>query len=170
MTEHEKQEVPEAEVQVPAESPREQFERERMTRRQALRKFGMTTGMAVFAMFSVDDLAHLVGNAMQQRSKDNKVVKQIAQELQQAGVALASPSGQPPLPGGCDSNATGATKDACCDGTSVGAWCHAYGDAYDCKKCVNGVYGSGGWCYGYAGGDTGNFTTAIGNCSQTFPK
>jgi hypothetical protein len=50
----------------------------------------MTASMAAFAMFSVDDLAHIVGKAMEQRAGDNKVVTQIAQEFQQAGIALAS--------------------------------------------------------------------------------
>jgi hypothetical protein len=43
------------------ETAKEKFERERLTRRQALKRFGMTAGMAAFAMFSVDDLAHIVG-------------------------------------------------------------------------------------------------------------
>ena len=45
--------------------------------------------MATFALFSVDDLARMVGKAMQQRAADNKVVEQIAQEFREAGVVLA---------------------------------------------------------------------------------
>lgn len=43
----------------------EQFERERLSRRQALCKFGVTTGIVMSAMLSLDDLAH----AMQQRTR-----------------------------------------------------------------------------------------------------
>lgn len=43
----------------------EQFERERLSRRQALRKFGVTTGMVMSAALSLDDFAH----AMQQRTR-----------------------------------------------------------------------------------------------------
>lgn len=73
-----------------AETAQEKFERERLTRRQALKKFGMTSAMAAFALFSVDDLAHMVGKAMQQRAGDNKVAAQVAQEFQQAGIAFAT--------------------------------------------------------------------------------
>ena len=71
------------------ETAKEKFERERLTRRQALKKFGMTSAMAAFALFSVDDLARMVGKTMQQRAGDNKVAEQIAQEFQQAGVVMA---------------------------------------------------------------------------------
>lgn len=73
----------------PVETERERFERERLSRRQALKRFGMTSAMATFALFSVDDLARMVGKAMQQRAGDNKVVEQVAQEFQNAGVAMA---------------------------------------------------------------------------------
>ena len=75
------------------ETAKEKFERERLSRRQALKKFGITSAMATFALFSVDDLARMVGKAMQQRAADNKVAEQIAQEFQQAGIALATTSG-----------------------------------------------------------------------------
>jgi len=74
------------------ETAKEKFERERLSRRQALKKFGMTSAMATFALFSVDDLARMVGKAMQQRAGDNKVAGQIAREFQQAGIALADGS------------------------------------------------------------------------------
>jgi len=83
----------------PPETAKEKFERERLSRRQALKRFGMTSAMATFAMFSVDDLARMVGKAMQQRAGDNKIAAQLAQEFQNAGAAFAdgtsgmSPSG-----------------------------------------------------------------------------
>ncbi len=76
-------------AQAPVETERECFERERLSRRQALKRFGMTSAMATFALFSVDDLARMVGKAMQQRAGDNKVAAQVAQEFQNAGVAMA---------------------------------------------------------------------------------
>lgn len=73
-----------------AETALEKFEREQLSRRQALKRFGMTSAMATFALFNVDDLARMVGKAMQQRAGDNKVVEQVAKEFQQAGIALAA--------------------------------------------------------------------------------
>lgn len=82
------------------ETDSEKFERERLTRRQALKRFGMTSAMTAFALFSVDDLAHMVGQAMQQQAGDSKIALQIAKEFQTAGVAFAGggPSGR----SGCD--------------------------------------------------------------------
>ena len=90
MPENEIQNMQAPEVASVPETKAQKFERERLTRRQALRKMGMTTAMATFAMFSVDDLARMVGNVIKQRSGDSQVTKQIAVELQQAGVTLAS--------------------------------------------------------------------------------
>jgi hypothetical protein len=76
------------------ETAKEKFERERLTRRQALKKFGMTSAMAAFALFSVDDLAHMVGKAIEQKAGDSQVATQVAKEFQSAGIALADgPSG-----------------------------------------------------------------------------
>ena len=85
--------MPENEIILSDDAPetaKEKFERERLSRRQALKRFGMTSAMATFAMFSVDDLARMVGKAMQQRAGDSKIAGQIAREFQSAGVALAS--------------------------------------------------------------------------------
>ena len=102
---------------------KEKFERERLSRRQALKRLGMTSAMATFALFSVDDLARMVGKAMQQRAGDNKVAAQIAKEFQQAGVVLAWgdtgstcwASGQSFNCAGC--GAGGATQGTCCSHT-----------------------------------------------------
>jgi len=81
------------------ETAKEKFERERLSRRQALKRLGMTSAMATLGLFSVDDLARMVGRAMQQRAGDNKIAAQLAQEFQNAGAAFAdgtsgmSPSG-----------------------------------------------------------------------------
>ena len=105
----------ESHEQTMPETAKEKFERERLTRRQALKRFGMTSAMTVFALFSVDDLAHMVGNAMQQQARDNKIAGQIAQEFQQAGVAFA-------------------------DGGSIGSGCLQYqcnGASVSCQHCAN---------------------------------
>lgn len=96
------------------ETAKEKFERERLSRRQALKRLGMTSAMATFALFSVDDLARMVGKAMQQRAGDNKVAAQLAKEFQQAGIALAGG------PANCYGCCTGSTGDPticqdCCD-------------------------------------------------------
>lgn len=90
------------------ETAQERFERERLARRRALKKIGLTSAMATFALFSVDDLARIVGKAMREQAGNNQVALQIAQEFQAAGIAFAgtspgSPSGGPcVLPDGCD--------------------------------------------------------------------
>jgi len=130
-------------IQAPVEIDKQRFERERLTRRQALRKFGITAGMATFAMFSVDDLARMVGRAMQQRAGDNKIAGQIALEFQQAGIAMAAP----PLPS-CTPN------DA---GVSVAGYCLAehrptpstYPSPSVCIACCGGVFRN--YCKGKSG-------------------
>ena len=121
------------EVRAVAETAQDKFERERLSRRQALKRFGMTSAMATFALFSVDDLARMVGKAMQQRAGDNKVAEQVAKEFQQSGMAFAKPPNRPPLPSGCS-------------GDQVGNWCLGYSTTQDCVNCCDGVYGSGGMC------------------------
>lgn len=96
-----------------------EFERGRVSRRQALKKLGMTSAMAAFALFSVDDLARMVGKAMQQRAADNKVVEQVAKEFQQAGIALAYDPNGP------------------CSGCVSGGTC-VPGTYQKCEKCCSG--------------------------------
>lgn len=91
-------------------SRRERFEQERMTRRAALRRIGMTSGLVVFSLLTVDDLARLAAEKL----KDNKATEQIgtslAKEFQGAGVAFAttigngseSSGGVPPCNNNCD--------------------------------------------------------------------
>lgn len=70
-------------------------EADKMTRRAALAKVGMRTGMAIFAAFSIDDLARKTAQVLSQQSQDNAVVDKVARELHGAGVAFASSSGRP---------------------------------------------------------------------------
>ena len=71
------------------ETKLQKFEREQLTRRQALRKFGFGAGMAALALLSTDDLAHMVGKRMAQIAGDNKIANTVAKELENAGVARA---------------------------------------------------------------------------------
>jgi hypothetical protein len=98
------------------ETAKEKFERERLSRRQALKRLGMTSAMATFALFSVDDLARMVGKAMQQRAADNKVAAQVAQEFQNAGIVMANGASG----AYCQSN---YNCGACPDSTSLGQCC-----------------------------------------------
>lgn len=125
--------------------------------------------MATFALFSVDDLARMVGKAMQQRAGDNKVVEQIAKEFQQAGIALAGGNGTGKNPGpvgsACDSQGDSlpvAQRGPCCTPEAVGTWCSSYPDYAECATCVNDVYGPNGYCNTYnngAGNQGGKATT-----------
>ena len=72
------------------ETAKQKFERERLTRRQALKKFGMTSAMATFALFSVDDLARMVGGAMERQARNSKIAAQVAQEFQHSGIAVGA--------------------------------------------------------------------------------
>lgn len=111
------------------ETPKEKFERERLSRRQALKKLGITSAMATFALFSVDDLARMVGKAMEQRARDNKVVEQVAKEFQHAGIALAD-------------GTSGVTCQHCCDQlTADDAYCRTLPESqqHNCF-CVKSQY------------------------------
>ncbi|BDI30822.1 hypothetical protein CCAX7_28730 [Capsulimonas corticalis] len=87
-----------------AETAEMKFERERLARRNALKRFGMTSAMATLALFSVDDLARMVGKALQQRAGDNQIAGRLATEFQSMGAAFATGM---PTPSAC------STPNAC---------------------------------------------------------
>lgn len=136
MRENEEQDVLVTRAEAPAEPAAVRFDRERLSRRQALKRFGITTGMATFAMFSADDLARMVGQALQQRAGDSQIANQIAREFQQAGVVMAAtqagangaPGGGPCItPSGCDCQCQcerqKTADDANCYKQFGGGWC-----------------------------------------------
>ena len=82
------------------ETAKQKFERERLTRRQALKKFGLTSAMTAFALFSVDDLARMVGAAMERQARNSKIAEQVAEEFQSAGIVFAD-TGYTPYGYGC---------------------------------------------------------------------
>ena len=67
----------------------QRVEREKMTRRAALRKLGYGAGIAAFSMLGVDDFARMAGSRMAQMAGDNKVATRVAKEFQEAGIANA---------------------------------------------------------------------------------
>jgi hypothetical protein len=69
-----------------------EFEAQKMTRRQALGRFGFLAGAAAVAALSVDELTRMAGNEMSRRAQGNKAVEQVAKELQNAGIAHAVPA------------------------------------------------------------------------------
>jgi hypothetical protein len=66
-----------------------QMEKEKLTRRQALARFGFQAGAAAVAALTADELLRKVGTEMQRRAGDNRVAQQVAKELNGAGVAFA---------------------------------------------------------------------------------
>ena len=174
MPENDEQDVS-AGAAAPVETDRDRFERERLSRRQALKRFGMTSAMATFALFSVDDLARMVGKAMQQRAGDNKVAAQVAKEFQSAGIVLAnSPSGSPSSPKlpcdttGCAGCSGTAARAGCCHKrtgllTQYSCCSHAaQGDYFACQSCcvsLTRLNGGGG----------GDFTQCTRGCPPPPP-
>ena len=66
-----------------------QFEKEKLSRRQALARIGFQAGAAAIAALTADELLRKVGKEMQRRAGDNKVADQVAKEFVNAGVANA---------------------------------------------------------------------------------
>jgi hypothetical protein len=81
----------------------------KLTRRQALAKFGFQAGAAAIATLTADDLLRKVGEEMQKRAGDSEVANAVAKEFKNAGVAFATEA--EPSPGCSD-----CTKDL--------AFCH----------------------------------------------
>ncbi|WP_395089076.1 hypothetical protein [Armatimonas sp.] len=78
-------------VELTAAEKLAQFEKEKLSRRQALARFGFQAGAAAVAALTADDLLRKVGKEMQRRAGDNKIALQVAKEFQEAGIAFATP-------------------------------------------------------------------------------
>ena len=113
-------------------------------------------GAAAVAALSVDDLARLAGNEMSRRAQGNKVVEQVAKELQNAGVAQAFPcyalneAGQPlldnngdPLPCGYHPPGSGSHFPGC---DKAGTYCLEDITYSACIQCCEGIFGGSGAC------------------------
>ena len=126
-----------------------EFEAQKMTRRQALGRFGFLAGAAAVAALSVDDLARLAGNEMSRRAAGNKVVEQVAKELQNAGVAFADSVPCYAQSGDCFQccNQQAQSCQAACGSAPIGCgggaplpWCYSYyycmsGCSYGAQLC-----------------------------------
>ncbi len=74
---------------------RKKFEAEKLTRRSALKKFGITSGMALFGMFAADDLARMVIKKMEEHEATRQIAETVAHEFKNAGIAFADSSSWP---------------------------------------------------------------------------
>ena len=81
---------------------------EKLSRRAALRRIGMTSGIAVLGLLTVDDLARVAAKKLEQ----NELTRGIAQDFKSAGIAFAGPSLQSICDMGCDNQYT-ADMEAC---------------------------------------------------------
>ncbi len=62
-------------------------------RRSALRKLGMTSGMALFGVFAIDDLARLAVKKLAQHQETKAIADSIAHDFKDMGVAFAADDG-----------------------------------------------------------------------------
>ena len=89
---------------------RQKFEREKLTRRAALKKFGITTGMSVFCMFGADDLARIVIKKMEEHEQTRQIAETVAHEFKNAGIAFADSSSDP-----CSNSTSTVNCEGCND-------------------------------------------------------
>lgn len=76
-------------------SLRAKLEAEKMSRRQALKKMGVTAGFMLVAMPSIDDLARLAAAKLQETQATRAIGDSLAKDLRGAGVAFADTMGTP---------------------------------------------------------------------------
>lgn len=92
---------------------REKFEQEKLSRRVALRKIGMTTGMALFGMFAVDDLARVAIKRMEAQKATHEIGEAVAKEFKNSGIVFAADPGSSSNPCvNCVTAKTGCLDDA----------------------------------------------------------
>ena len=158
------------EVELTAAEKLAQFEKEKLSRRQALARFGFQAGAAAIAALTADELLRKVGKEMQRRAGDNKVAQQVAREFQQAGVANALAIVPDPhvgagnIPGGCNVDVPPANREQCCDGAVVGMWCGGgYSTVGYCEACCGGTYRN--WCALWNDLPGVNYQTCMDKCT-----
>jgi len=152
---------------------RKKFEAEKLTRRAALKKFGITTGMAVFGMFAADDLARMVIKKMEETEATRQIAETVAHEFKNSGIAFADTP-----PPGCDHTISGnglGGGPGKCNVSAIGANCSATypNDTVACTNCVTRI------CHTCACGDvtgvpcqdagcnTYCYSTAVSACSSS---
>jgi hypothetical protein len=98
------------------QTPREKFEQARLSRRAALRKIGVTSGMAFFGLFAVDDLARLAIKKMEENKQTREIGETVAKEFKTAGIAFADDNGGTD---NCSKNyPAGSSRDDCNQGVN----------------------------------------------------
>ncbi|MCX6369365.1 MAG: hypothetical protein NTX57_22055 [Armatimonadetes bacterium] len=129
-------------------------EKAKLTRRQALARFGFQAGAAAVAALTADDLLRKVGEEMQKRAGDSEVANAVAKEFKNAGIAFATeaePSDPvyPPCTGYQIVCKNSPNRNACCELRRVEcqAQCEAAGlptgscaetcntEVKNCKNC-----------------------------------
>lgn len=90
------------------------FEAEELTRRSALRKFGITSSMALFGMFAIDDLARVAIKKMEENKLTHEVGETVAKEFKNSGIAFAGADGS--SSGNPCGNDTGTVNCEACNG------------------------------------------------------
>ena len=119
----------------------EQITRERMTRREALAKVGIRTGMAIFAALNVDQLARMASKQMERHASGNRIADKLAREFKNAGVAFADES---------SSSSDWKLCNACCSGCKAAP-------GRDCIPCS---------CLGFTGCSQPGFACSGANCQD----
>lgn len=140
--------VPQAEV-TDLPTKRQQFEKERMTRRAALRKIGIMSGVAAVALLSTDDLARMAANQLQQHGETKAIGDKLAKDFRSAGVAFAAlpKESSPDCDCQCHCEYAHAAAIAACIppwGCSIGSflpWCADY------NACIGAAGTSRTNCY-----------------------
>ena len=99
----------------------DKVEQERLTRRAALRKMGYTSGIAIFSMFAVDDLARMAIQKMEQHKETKQIAETVAKEFKNTGIAFALPQSSAGS-GGCDNGSTYPSGSL--SGSQIGHDCH----------------------------------------------
>lgn len=80
-----------------AKSPlTEKLDAERLSRRAALRRIGMVSGMAVLGTLTIDDLARVSAKKLQQNELTRGIGDSLAKDFRNAGVAFADTVGTSP--------------------------------------------------------------------------
>ena len=122
---------------------RKKFEAEKLTRRAALRKFGITSGMAIFGMFAADDLARMVIKKMEQNEATRQIAETVAHEFKNSGIAFAAPQVYVCGASGCSDGQLGFNCGGC--PTTPGGPATVGVEGGSCAQCVINACGR---CFG----------------------
>ena len=129
---------------------RAKFEAEKLTRRQALKRFGFRAAGAALAAFTVDDLARAVISRMEKEKMMRGMTDGIAKEFKNAGIAFAEPGASS---FGCSSSQCNAACNnayyACNSGCKTIACVRVLGvvvSPYLCQSCLINCFGAAALC------------------------